>query len=94
MRETNYSSVFYLIPIIFIVYLWENHSTGLINKVIYGILGFSTIVLPLVVLLFPASFRLINNFHSINLINSLVLLVLLYWIRWWVVIPYDYLTNK
>ena len=94
MRETNYSSIFYILPIFFIVYEWENHSSGLINKVIYGILGFLSIVLPLAGLLYPESFRLINNYHSINLINSLVIIVLLYWIRWWVVIPYDYLSNK
>lgn len=94
MRETNYSSILFILPIIFLVYLWENHSTGLINKVIYGILGMIAVLLPLAALLFPVSFQSISNFHSINLINSLIILAMLYWIRWWVVIPYDYLTHK
>lgn len=94
MRETNYSSILYVLPIIFIVYLWENHSAGLINKVIYGIIGITAVVLPMAALLFPGSFRFLSNFHSINLINSFFLIIVLYWTRWWVVIPYDYLENK
>jgi len=94
MRETNYSSILYILPIIFLVYLWENHSTGLINKVIYGILGIITVLLPLAAVIYPVTFQLISNFHSINLINSLVILAMLYWTRWWVVIPYDYLTHE
>lgn len=94
MRETNYSSILFILPIIFLLYLWENHSSGLINKVIYGILGLSAIILPLAAMIFPGVFRLIANFHSINLINSLVILAMLYWTRWWVVIPYDYLTHN
>jgi hypothetical protein len=94
MRETNYSSVLYLLPVIFIVYLWEYHSSGILNKVIYGILGVLVVALPLAALLFPGQFKYVSNFHTINLINSLVMIIILYWIRWWVVIPYDYLTNK
>jgi len=94
MRETNYSSILLALPIIFLVYLWENHSSGLINKVIFGIIGLITVLLPLSVLIFPQSFRFFSNFHSINLINCLIIIALLYWIRWWVVIPYDYLTHK
>jgi len=94
MRESNYSSILFVLPIIFIVYLWESHSSGLINKVIYGILGFIAVILPFAALIFPQYFRFIGNFHSINLINSIIIIVILYWIRWWVVIPYDYLTHK
>ena len=94
MRETNYSSILFILPIIFLVYLWENHSSGLINKVIYGILVLIAVILPMAALIFPQTFRFIGNFHSINMLNSLILLAMLYWIRWWVVIPYDYLTHK
>jgi hypothetical protein len=91
MRETNYSSVLYLLPLIFIVYLWENHSTGIINKVVYGILFLSIAAIPLVSILTPNVFSFLNNFYSINLINSILIIFGLYWIRWWVVKPYDYL---
>ncbi len=91
MRETNYASVLYLLPIIFIAYLWENHSSGLINKVIFGILSLSVVVLPFLTMLFPVSFNFLANFHSINLINSFLIIIILYWIRWWVIKPYDYL---
>lgn len=94
MRETNYASVLYLIPIIFIIFLWEKHSTGKINNIIYGIIGFVSVLLPFAILLFPITFDFISNFHSMNLINSLLLILVLYWIRWWVVIPYDYLNNE
>ena len=91
MRETNYASVLYLFPMVFIVYLWEYHSTGTINKVIYGILFLTATAIPLVSLLLPGVFSFLENFHSINLINSIVLIMVLYWIRWWVIKPYDYL---
>jgi hypothetical protein len=94
MRENNYASILLVLPIIFLVYLWENHSSGSINKVIYGILALIAVIFPLATLVFPQSFQLIGNFHSINLINSLIFTLMLYWIRWWVVIPYDYLTHK
>ncbi|MDP2965672.1 MAG: hypothetical protein Q8N39_06495 [Pelolinea sp.] len=94
MRETNYASVLYLLPLVFIVYLWECHSTGTINKVIYGILFLTAAAIPLVSLLFPGVFGFLANFHSINLINSIVLIMVLYWIRWWVVKPYDYLMTE
>lgn len=91
MRETNYASVLYLLPLIFIVYLWEIHSTGIINKVIFGILLLTAVAIPLAGLLLPKDFSFLENFHSINLINSIVLIIVLYWIKWWVVKPYDYL---
>jgi apolipoprotein N-acyltransferase len=94
MRETNESSVLYILPIIFLMFLWEKHSAGIINKVICGILGFTAVVLPMAALIFPSSFQFLSNFHTINLINSIVLIIMLYWIRWWVVIPYDYLKNN
>ena len=94
MRETNYSSVLYLLPLIFIVYLWENHSTGIINKVVYGILFLSIAAIPLVSILTPNVFSFFKNFYSINLINSILIIFVLYWIRWWVVNPYDYLINR
>ena len=94
MRETNYCSVLYILPLIFIIYLWENRSTGMLKKVIYGIVCFTAVVLPMAVLLFPGTFMFLLNFHSINLINSIILLIVLYWIRWWVVTPYDYLIIK
>jgi len=94
MQETNYSSILYILPIIFLMYLWDNHSSGLINKVVYGTIGLVAVILPMLALVFPQVFRFIENFHWINLINSLILIALLYWIRWWVVIPYDYLTHK
>jgi len=94
MRETNYSSVLYLLPVIFIVYLWENHSAGIINKVVYGILFLSIAAIPLVSILTPNVFSFFKNFYSINLINSILIIFVLYWIRWWVVNPYDYLINR
>jgi hypothetical protein len=94
MRETNYAAVLYLIPLIFIIYLWNFHSSGLINKVLYGILFFTSVVIPTVILLFPGYFRFLANFHSINLINSILMIIILYWVRWWVVKPYDYLIHN
>ena len=94
MRETNYSSVLYIFPIIFIIYLWEKRSTGMLKKVVYGIVCFTAVFLPLAALLFPRTFLFLLNFHSINLINSIFLLIVLYWIRWWVVTPYDYLITE
>ncbi len=91
MRETNDASILFLLPFIFLIFLWENHSKGVINKVVYGILGLIMIFLPLAATIFPDSLQFLNNFHTINLIISLVLLILLYWVRWWVMIPYEYL---
>jgi hypothetical protein len=94
MRETNYASVYYLLPFVFLIYLWEYNSSGTINKVVYLILLFTSVIIPLASRLFPNVFISLANFYSVNLINSIILIILLYWIRWWVVKPYDYFLNE
>jgi hypothetical protein len=94
MREINYAAVLYVFPLIFIIYLWNLHSEGKITNVIYGILFASSIGIPAALIFFPGKLSLLNNFHSIDLINSILMILILYWVRWWVVKPFDYLIHE
>jgi hypothetical protein len=91
MRENNYASVLYLLVFTFILFLWATRSTGLINKIIYSILLIISVLLPILGFVYPSYFKFLSDFQSINFINSVILLLMLYWVRWWVVKPYDYL---
>jgi hypothetical protein len=94
MRETNYAAVLYIFPLIFIIYLWNFHSGGLINNVVYGILFLTAVVIPIANLLYPGYLKLFGNFHSIDLMNSILMILILYWVRWWVIKPFDYLIHN
>lgn len=93
MRNSNYASILFTIPIVFIIFLWEKHSSGLINKAIYILLFSITVAIPVIKTFVIEKNWITSRFYTIDLITSLILILLIYWIRWWIVRPYDISLN-
>jgi hypothetical protein len=89
MRNSTYASILFTIPIVFVLFLWEKHSSGYLNKGIYLLLLLISVIYPLIHIYIGGLSWSKLNYFSNNLIVSLFLIFVIYWVRWWVVKPYD-----
>lgn len=68
-----------------IIYLWITRSEGNVKKILLGIFIFLFVVVPLAGITFPSRLGFLFSSIGINLLLSTLTLIMLFWVRWWVV---------
>ena len=84
----NKAGIFYLFVILFLFYLWETRSGRIFNIILYGFTLLITIILPIINWITIFNVGVGASPNIINMIYSSFLVILLYWVKWWVVREY------
>lgn len=85
----NYTAIYLLQVFIFIHYLWKTRSQGFFNVIIYFLSLAASIIYPLINRFFLINTNYYLNYYQINFINCLFLMIMLYWVRWWILRDYN-----
>ena len=69
---------------LYIFYLWDCRSSGSVKKAVYGFFSVFIVLLPCLGYAFPSRMGFLYNTRGYNLIAILLTLLMLYWVRWWI----------
>lgn len=74
-----------LLVYLFIIFLWLFRSGGKVKYYLLGIFLLLIVILPFLDFLFPERMNFFNNSIEFNLLNILLTVLMLYWVRWWII---------
>lgn len=84
VREYLQPTIFFIFPILYIIFQWNIHSTGKMKWIIYGLFGLTTIILPIGGIIFQNQAGLLYESLGFNMFILILIVFMLYWVRLWI----------